>query len=122
MVEMIPKGNTDTKELENIFLTKLLSHKEVFIFVATPMSMKNRDRLYHCAVAAKYHKTMYACVKDGFISRIYWRRFRDFPWKRVYVFRTKQDLDYAIHDILILTRKDAKRLTKRKKEDDIAYA
>ena len=112
----------EQQEFESIMLNRLISLKETFVFVATPASMKNKDRFYHCSIAAKFHKTMYAYVKKGIIARIYWRRYRDFPWKRVYIFKTKQDLDFAMHEIMMLMKRQTRKETKNKKDGNIGYA
>lgn len=112
------------KLLKDMLMQKMIEKQDIFIFVATPYSMKNKDRPHHCAVAAKFSKTMYAVVKRGLLSRIYWRRYKHFPWKTVYFFKTDEDLDYIINELLKTSERAAKRRNKRKKEDqeNIGYA
>lgn len=109
------------KLLKDVMMQKIIEKQSVFIFVATPYSMRNKDRPAHCAMAARFSKTMYAVVKRGFISKIYWRRYRNFPWKTVYFFKTEEDLDYIIKE---LSERETKRHLKRQKkqEEYIGYA
>jgi len=112
------------KTLKEILMEKAIQQKDVFIFVATPYSMKNKDRVAHCTIAAKFSKTMYAVVKRGVISRLYWQKFKNFPWKTVYLFKTDEDLDFIMKDLLKKAAKESRRKMKKTKshEENIGYA
>jgi hypothetical protein len=111
------------RKLKDILMQNAIERKDIFIFVATPYSMKNKDRVAHCTIAARFSKTMYAVVKRGIISKFYWRKFKQFPWKTVYMFKTEEDLDYIMKDLLKIAAKESKRkMKKRDNGENIGYA
>lgn len=85
------------RQMRHEWIKQGIKTKNIAIFFITKKFIKEKERYEEAMLAESLSKVMYAVIKKG----VRWERFKKFPWRNVYYFSTKEELQKIMHEIII---------------------
>ena len=83
------------QQLKHEWIKRNIKSQKVFICFITKRFVRQAKRREECDLAESLNRLMYAAVKRG----TWWRKFKKYPWRKVYYFDCKEDLEHIMRDI-----------------------